>query len=697
MSPPSPTAELEIGIHRLDAKRYSVELRVRPADSDADVTPVRGTTTFDIPRIQAAAADGAEAAGRALAERLFSDQEVRSHYDMAIASAQTAQAVLRVRLFIGPTAPELHALKWELLLDPCTGAPLATRERVLFSRYLSSHDWRPVKLRPPDSLRTLVAIANPTDLAEYGMAPVDVEGERDRARDALGEAPIEEVTGPSTFSRLVERLHEEFDVLYLVAHGAMDDDDPILWFEDDAGASDKRAGRDLVDRLGELPRPPRLVVLASCRSGDTGALSDGGSLVALGPRLAEAGIPAVLAMQGDISMETVQRFMPAFFLALRRDGRIDAAMAAARFGVKYRPDMASLVLFLRLTSGRIWYFPGFARPPGEGFDFWPGLLTYLSPKRPKCLPILGSGVLERYLGPTRDFARRWAERHHFPLASHAREDLPQVAQYLSVRFRSAALRDMFEEEVSEALKRQVGRDGAVMTAHDSSSPSDLLGLAGQRRRLGDPREPHSVLAALPFPIYLTTNPDRLLVEALTEAGKAPEVGLCPWSERVDWSESIFAPGRQPDFRPTVDRPLVYYLFGRLDDQGSMVLTEDDYFDYLIGLTRNNELIPAVVRRALVDSCLLFLGFRLDDWDFRVLFRSLMAQGGRHRSADYAHLAVQIDPEEGRNLDPEGARRFLQRYFAVAQIEIYWGHVDDFARELLDQWTRDQRLTTGGRP
>jgi hypothetical protein len=697
MSPPTPTAELEIGLHRLDAKRYSVELRSRPPDSDADMAPVRGTTTFDFQKVQAAEWDGAEAVGRALTECLFADPAVLSHYQQACAAAETAGAVLRVRLFIGPTAPELHALRWESLLDPCTSTPLATRERVVFSRYLSSHDWRPVKLRPRESLRALIVIANPIDLVDYQMAAVDVDGERGRVKDALGEIPIEEVTGPSTFSRLIDRLREEFDILYLVAHGVMDADDPILWLEDDAGASDKRPGRDLVDRLGELPRPPRLVVLASCRSGDTGAQADDGALVALGPRLAEAGIPAVVAMQGNVSMDTVARFMPAFFLELCRDGQIDRAMATARFKVKGRPDMASLVLFLRLTSGRIWYVPGFARIPGQDFDFWPGLLTYLKPRRPKCLPILGSGLLERYIGPTREFARCWAERNHFPLASHAREDLPQVAQYLSVSYKPAALRIMFEEALSDAMRRQLGRNATDSTAKDSSSASDLLSRAGALRRQKNRGEPHRVLADLPCPIYLTTNPDRLLVEALREAGKRPEVGLCPWSEKIDWSESIFAPGREPDFRPSVDRPLVYTLFGRLDDPDSLVLTEDNYFDFLIGLTRNNELIPSVVRRALVDSCLLFLGFRLDDWDFRVLFRSLMAQGGRQRSADYAHLAVQIDPEEGRNLDPDGARRFLQRYFEVADIRIYWGHVDDFASELLDRRRRDQDPPAGGRP
>jgi hypothetical protein len=693
MATPPPTGELEIGLHRLDANRYSVELRSRPPDSDADLAPVRGAVTFDLEALRAAEWDGSDAVGQVLAERIFADPIILEHYRQACTAAEASGAVLRVRLFVGPTAPDLHALRWELLQDPGTGRPLASRERVLFSRFLSSSDWRPVRLRPQEDLRALVVIANPTDLAAYKMAAVDVEAERERAQNALGEIPIVEVTGPDTLIHLIDLLRDEFDILYLVCHGAQIKGEPFLWLESATGSTARTPAQDLLDLLVELRRPPRLVVLASCQSAGTDGetqVGEGGVLAALGPRLAEAGIPAVVAMQGNISMATVERFMPVFFRELRRDGQIDRAVAAARAGVRDRHDAWIPVLFLRLNSGRIWYVPGFAHGPGQEFDLWPGLLTYLRPQRPKGTPILGSGLLEPYIGSTRMFARRWAERNHFPLASHAREDLPQVAQYLSVSFKASALRDMFEQELVEALRHPTRPDGVGPSS--ARSASDLLSMAGACRRQKNPADPHRLLAALPFPIYLTTNPDRLLIEALCEVGKKPEVGLCPWSEKVDWSESVFV--RDPDFRPSVDRPLVYYLFGRLDDPRSLVLTEDDYFDYLIGLTRNNELIPAVVRRALVDTALLFLGFRIDDWDFRVLFRSLVAQGGRQRSEDYAHVAVQIDPEDGRNLDPEGARRYLQRYFQDADIRIYWGQVEDFARELGDRWGRSQAAPGG---
>jgi hypothetical protein len=79
MGTPLATAELEIGLHRLDASRYSVELRSRQSDSDADMAPVRGAADFDLEKIRAAEWDGPDAVARALTERLFADPSVLDH------------------------------------------------------------------------------------------------------------------------------------------------------------------------------------------------------------------------------------------------------------------------------------------------------------------------------------------------------------------------------------------------------------------------------------------------------------------------------------------------------------------------------------------------------------------------------------------------------------------------------------------
>ncbi|NTV65734.1 MAG: hypothetical protein HGA65_19680, partial [Oscillochloris sp.] len=109
------------------------------------------------------------------------------------------------------------------------------------------------------------------------------------------------------------------------------------------------------------------------------------------------------------------------------------------------------------------------------------------------------------------------------------------------------------------------------------------------------------------------------------------------------------------------------------------------FDYLIGVTRNKKWIPPVVSDALADSGLLFLGFRLEEWAFRVLFRSVISPEGRQRRSRYANVAGQILPEEGLFLDPEQARRYLESYLRGSEISIFWGSVDDFIQELSRKW------------
>ena len=79
--------------------------------------------------------------------------------------------------------------------------------------------------------------------------------------------------------------------------------------------------------------------------------------------------------------------------------------------------------------------------------------------------------------------------------------------------------------------------------------------------------------------------------------------------------------------------------------------------------------------------MLFLGFGIDDWSFRVFFRTLMAQEGGRQRVYRSHVAAQIEPDEARTLDPERARRFLEKYFEGGKISIYWGAAAEFLADL----------------
>ncbi|MGT2490914.1 CHAT domain-containing protein [Cupriavidus basilensis] len=75
--------------------------------------------------------------------------------------------------------------------------------------------------------------------------------------------------------------------------------------------------------------------------------------MALGPLLAQAGAPAVLAMQGNVSVATMDAFMPVFFTELRDHGDVDRAAGIARAAVGQQPDWWMPAVFTRLDSGRI--------------------------------------------------------------------------------------------------------------------------------------------------------------------------------------------------------------------------------------------------------------------------------------------------------------------------------------------------------
>jgi hypothetical protein len=115
----------------------------------------------------------------------------------------------------------------------------------------------------------------------------------------------------------------------------------------------------------------------------------------------------------------------------------------------------------------------------------------------------------------------------------------------------------------------------------------------------------------------------------------------------------------------------------------LVITEDDYMEFLIRVAEDKSLVPPPVRAALTDSALLLLGFNLRDYDVRVLLRTLVSREGAQRLYRYTHVAAQVDPSADV-LSPERARRYLERYFGKFRqppIDIYWGTVDEFAADL----------------
>jgi hypothetical protein len=687
-------AELELHLQRRDSETCTVGFRFS-APSEEALRIADNVGVFAPPALTRSGAESDPAAyGRALSHALFADPGAAGHFQQFRAAAPPDG--LRLRLIL---PPDLQSYRWETILDPDpgrNGAPLFAGGNVYLSRYLGSTHRRAARTRPKAALNALIAVADVAQsrkAAGRTLAPIDVEGELARAQAALKPIAARALTQGTTAARLFEELRHGVDVLYLVCHGALIDGEPRLWLEpeDPEAPFEPLAGSEFLRRVGDLPQAPRLIVLASCQS--AGSTRDDSVLAALGPRLiSEAGAGAVLAMQGNIQMDTVEILMPEFFRALQEhDGQIDRALAHARGVARDRqcPDYWMPALYTRLQNGALWYQPGFASDR-DPFD-WDALRRFVQGGR--CLPIIGPDLAEHIYGSTRNLAFDLAREAGFPLSSQDAADLAKVSQYLCTRDLMNATRG----KVRDLIADQFFANAPSLLKPGAEPSLDTVAAA----ILDRPDDPLRIAASLNASVYVTASSDPLFEQVLRRRGKDVVPLVMQWRDErrlaqadANTGEVSFTRAQTEQFQgeDSPDRPFLYYIFGKRsqDQEATWVLTEDDVFDYLIQ-TSKYDLIPQAVADALGSRALLFLGFSLDDWKFRVLFRMILAIEGNAQLGQFKHVGVQVDPDQATYADLVRAKRYLEDYFTAPhvmrdnlvkpKISIYWGTAADFLRQL----------------
>jgi len=669
-------SDLEITFIKRDERKYAAGFRFNSAEDAAEQrSALEPVIAIDM---SAQTGDDAEAYADTLTAAFFTP-EVRGEFNRFRAAAAAIGSILRVRLTIDANAPELHAIHWETLRDPNRiddkSAHLFTGEEIVVSRFLSSGtDWRPIRLKPKAALKALVVVANPASGAKYGLEPIDVTAETELATKAMTGIHVSSWAANEaiTLNALGARLRENFDILYLVCHGKVVDGEPYLYLDDGQPA----AGAELVQAIRELENRPRMVVLASCQSAGSGGVG----LAALGPKLAEAGVPAVIAMQGNVFMATAAEFMQTFFEELLQDGQIDRAMAVARGNVRRSTDYWMPVLFLRLRDGCIWYEPGFGGEGKAEFDKWKAICS--SVRSGRFIPILGPELGEDIFGGTSELAGNLADKHAFPLSPHERTDLAKVAQVICVEQKRSYACDAIQNEFLAQIRRRL--DETRFDASQASMPALLDAAVNQCR--SNCEHPYRVLSELPASIYVNASYEPMLVRVLKAEGKNAEPVFTSWR-----GEDVPQKPQPQNPKPTPESPWVYHVFGIFGKPNSMVLTEDDFFDYLIATSRLDLLLPTLVGQ-LMQSSLLFLGFRLEDWRFRVLLRMIVTRPGTRTLRDLAHVGVQVNPGEQSVADVNKARKYIESYFQGGddspEISIYWGSPTDFLNQLRENLKSD---------
>src|SRR3984893_7387253 len=291
---------------------------------------------------------------REFGERLFDaaiSSQIRVLYGAAYQQSRQQDRVLRLVLRIRP--PELARLPWEYLFDRTEDTYLGLRmPLVRYPQVLEPQ--RPLKVSPP--LNILAMVARPGD-----QTALDVRGEKRRLGTALaeleraGQVKLTGVRGQSWRDLRTILDKGVWHVFHFIGHGGYDagSGEGVLALAGESGGTAPLGAGALSMVLSENSAL-RLVVLNAC---DTGRSSSLDSFSSVAGALVRRGIPAILAMQFEITDRAAIEFTRTFYEELAHRRPVDAGAMRARQAI-YIAQNNSLewgtpVLYLRSSDGQI--------------------------------------------------------------------------------------------------------------------------------------------------------------------------------------------------------------------------------------------------------------------------------------------------------------------------------------------------------
>lgn len=302
-------------------------------------------------RVDTSAIDEARRFGGGLFKALFREQ-IYALYRDTLSHARAQARGVRITLCLSGV-PELIDVPWEYLFDDPDFLAVSAFTPVV--RYLDlPRAHRPLLVKPP--LRLLGVVSNPADYEQ-----LDIERERENLERALAglieahAVDLHWLERPTLGALLKTLQTQTFHAVHYIGHGSYDRDAGrgVLLFEDDSGWSRPVNG----DKLGMILHDFSslgLVVLNACEGART-ARTD--PFAGVAGSLVQRDIPAVVAMQFEISDEAAIVFAGGFYQPLAAGLPVDASLSAARLAMLAERgddiEWGTPVLFMRVPDGRI--------------------------------------------------------------------------------------------------------------------------------------------------------------------------------------------------------------------------------------------------------------------------------------------------------------------------------------------------------
>ncbi|HEV1993799.1 MAG TPA: CHAT domain-containing protein, partial [Candidatus Acidoferrum sp.] len=312
---------------------------------------------LDAPELQAAKEFGGKLFGA-----IFSGEMI-AQLRGSMEQASDKEHGLRIRLCL-TDVPALADLPWEFLYDANQNHFLTTSSETPVVRFLDLPQ-RIAPLRVALPLRVLVMIASPRNLKR-----LDTEGEWGRLQESLadllrgGQIRLERLPAATLDALRLRARGAPFHVFHFIGHGGFDEaaQDGVLQFEDETGMSYPVRGEMLGMQLHDH-RSLRLAVLNACE-GARSSRQDPFSGVA--QSLLQQRVPAVIAMQFEISDAAAKVFASEFYRAVAEGNPVDAAVCESRkalFKEEFGQEWATPVLYMRSQEGQLFELQAVAAPP----------------------------------------------------------------------------------------------------------------------------------------------------------------------------------------------------------------------------------------------------------------------------------------------------------------------------------------------
>ena len=316
-------------------------------------------------RVEAAPVAEAKRFGARMFDAVFSG-DTRECLRRSQDYAREHQATLRVRLRLAD-CPELANLPWEFLYDGSEDSFLALSVATPVIRYLQLPDPpRAVTVSLP--LQVLVIRSEPANLPELQLEEewAQVAGSVQELADS-GAVAFTALATPSLGELRRILMRGEFHVLHYMGHGSFDEENGgVLYFT----GQDRRAVAVTATDLGVILRDHtsmRMAVLNACE----GARTDPGDPFAgVAETLVRRGVPAVVAMQFELTDQAAVEFAPALYGALAAGLPVDAAVTEARKAVyAISPvEWATPVLYMRSEDAQLFSLTEPAEPPAASLS-----------------------------------------------------------------------------------------------------------------------------------------------------------------------------------------------------------------------------------------------------------------------------------------------------------------------------------------